>query len=118
MDTETLTKRRALLYGLRYLAREKLQTDPRLLPLLPLTKVKEYGVFPVARYGDLLVVAFALPDELQVKELALITNCRIAPALSTARAIGEAITKSYGVSLYELPKWERDATSLLSPARS
>ena len=95
MDAETVTKRYALFCGFRYLPCEKLRTTPQILHLIPLSYAKQYGAFPVKRYGDLLVVAFAWPEASAVKALEAIANCRIAPAVSTADAIREAIATSY-----------------------
>ena len=118
MDPERLTQCCALFYGFRYLPRERLRTSPQILHLVPLTYAKEHGAFPVQRYGDLLVTAFAWPEVSRIKALEMMTNCRVAPALASADAIRKAIAFSYGILSQELPNWGQDATHLLVPQGS
>lgn len=60
---------------------------------------KKYVVIPVSKADSTLVVAFADPTNIYVKDdLALLTRCKIEPVVASEVAIHRAIEKYYNVS--------------------
>lgn len=75
------------------------EIDPEAVKLVSAAVCKKHGVMPVQKAGKSLVVAFADPSNLFIKDdLSLITRCKIEVVVASESAIAQAIEKYYGTS--------------------
>jgi type IV pilus assembly protein PilB len=73
------------------------EIDPAVISLVPREICDRHTLIPIQKAGTTLVVAFADPSNLVVKEdLRFITRCRIQAVVGTETAIASAIDKNYG----------------------
>lgn len=76
------------------------QIDPNVTALITREVCEKNTLIPLQKAGTTLVVAFADPSNIIVKEdLRFITRCRIQAVVGTESAIGAAIEKNYGGSI-------------------
>ena len=75
----------------------KFEIDPELIKLVPRRICEKHRVIPIQKAGRTLVVAFADPSNIYVKDdLSLLTRCKIEAVLSTDSAIVATIETHYG----------------------
>jgi type IV pilus assembly protein PilB len=73
------------------------EIDPAVISLVPREICDRHTLIPIQKAGTTLVVAFADPSNIVVKEdLRFITRCRIQAVVGTETAIASAIDKNYG----------------------
>lgn len=73
------------------------EIDPSVISLIPRDVCDKNTLVPLQKAGSTLVVAFADPSNIMVKEdLRFISRCRIQAVVGTESAIGAAIERYYG----------------------
>ncbi|MGZ3744107.1 MAG: type IV-A pilus assembly ATPase PilB [Pseudobdellovibrionaceae bacterium] len=73
------------------------EVDASVVNLVPREICDKHTLIPIQKAGNTLVVAFADPSNIIVKEdLRFITRCRIQAVVGTESAIASAIDKNYG----------------------
>lgn len=76
------------------------EIDQSVTSLIPKELCERNTLIPLQKAGTTLVVAFADPTNIIIKEdLRFITRCRIQAVVGTESAIGSAIEKYYGASI-------------------
>src|SRR5689334_868298 len=86
-------------YGLPTVDLFNFEVDPEAVKLVPRQVCAKHMVIPVSRAGKSLVVAFADPSNIYVKDdLSLLTRCKIEVVVASEPAIQAAIEKHYGMS--------------------
>ncbi len=76
------------------------EIDPSVIAMVPRDLCEKHTLIPLQRAGSTLVVAFADPSNIMVKEdLRFIARCRIQAVVGTESAIVSAIEKYYGGSI-------------------
>lgn len=76
------------------------QIDPNVVALVSKEICEKNSLIPLQKAGNTLVVAFADPSNIIVKEdLRFLTRCRIQAVVGTETAIAGAIEKNYGGSI-------------------
>lgn len=88
------------------------EIDPAVISLVPREICDRHSLIPIQKAGATLVVAFADPSNIVVKEdLRFITRCRIQAVVGTEVAIAAAIDKNYGglISAKTLNSMSNDA---------
>jgi type IV pilus assembly protein PilB len=84
-------------YGLPTIDLFGFEVDPLALKLLSRQVCEKHMVIPVSRAGKSLVVAFADPSNIYVKDdLALLTRCKIEAVVAAESSILSSIDKYYG----------------------
>ncbi len=81
--------------------------DTSLIKIIPYDKAKRYGIFPLCKEGDSIVVAMSDPQDIIVlDDLKILTKCDVRPVLSGKSDISLSIEKYYQSddSLYDLLK--------------
>jgi type IV pilus assembly protein PilB len=75
------------------------EVDPEGIKMLSRTICEKHMVLPISKAGKSLVVAFADPSNIYVKDdLALLTRCKIEAVVASETSINSAIDKYYGGS--------------------
>jgi type IV pilus assembly protein PilB len=86
-------------YSLPTIDLNNFEIDPEAVKLVSAAVCRKHGVMPVQKAGKSLVVAFADPSNLFIKDdLSLITRCKIEVVVASESAINHAIEKHYGSS--------------------
>jgi type IV pilus assembly protein PilB len=86
-------------YSLPTIDLNNFEIDPESVKLVSAAVCRKHGVMPVQKAGKSLVVAFADPSNLFIKDdLSLITRCKIEAVVASESAINHAIEKHYGSS--------------------
>ncbi|QDK37352.1 type IV-A pilus assembly ATPase PilB [Bdellovibrio sp. NC01] len=76
------------------------EIDASVIAMIPRDMCEKHTLIPLQRAGSTLVVAFADPSNIMVKEdLRFIARCRIQAVVGTESAISAAIEKYYGGSI-------------------
>lgn len=84
-------------YNLPIIDLSKFEIDPDLIKLVPRRICEKHRVIPIQKAGRTVVVAFADPSNIYVKDdLNLLTRCKIESVLSSDSAIMSAIGRHYG----------------------
>ena len=84
-------------YKLPIIDLSKFEVDPDLIKLVPRRMCEKHRVIPIQKAGRTLVVAFADPSNIYIKDdLGLLTRCKIESVLSPSGAIVAAIDRHYG----------------------
>lgn len=84
-------------YGLPTVDLNSFEPDPAAVKLLNKQVCEKHCVLPITKAGNSLVVAFADPSNLYVKDdLALLTRCKIEVVVASEAAILAVIEKIYG----------------------
>lgn len=84
-------------YGYPTIDLASFELDEDAVKLLSPQICKKHGVIPIQKSGRSLVVAFADPSNLFVKDdLSLLTRCKIEIVVASEKAIHAAIEKAYG----------------------
>ena len=74
----------------------RLTVNEELLQVIPQDVALDYGVFPVAKVGDVLTVAVADPfDVLKLDDLRIITGCTLRAVVSTEDAVKGAVERAF-----------------------
>lgn len=85
-------------YGLPTIDLSNFEVDPEAIRMLSRQVCEKHVVIPVSRAGKNLVVAFADPSNIYVKDdLALLTRCKIEAVVASESAIHAAIDKNFGM---------------------
>ncbi len=75
---------------------DKIQTDDKLITLLPQNLANYYGVIPVSRVANVLTLAVSNPfDILQLDDVQIVTGCEIRPVICTDYGVKKAIPEIY-----------------------
>ncbi len=83
-------------YGLPSIDLDQFEIDSEALKALPHDVCVKHCVVPVSKAGSTLVVAFADPSNMFVRDdLAFISKCKIEPVVAAESAIVRAIEKNY-----------------------
>ncbi len=83
-------------YSLPTIDLNNFEIDPEAVKLVSAAVCRKHGVMPVQKAGKSLVVAFADPSNLFIKDdLSLITRCKIEVVVASESAINNAIEKYY-----------------------
>lgn len=86
-------------YDLPTIDLRNFECDPAAIGIIPKQTCLKYNVIPVSKAGKTLVVAFADPSNIFVKDdLALMTRCKIEVVVAAELSIKSAIEKYYGPS--------------------
>ena len=97
VSDEDITKVLSEEYNLPIIDLGKFEVDPDLVKLVPRRICEKHRVIPIQKAGRTLVVAFADPSNIYVKDdLGLLTRCKIESVLSSDSAILAAIDRHYG----------------------
>ncbi|MGE0526426.1 MAG: type IV-A pilus assembly ATPase PilB [Bdellovibrionales bacterium] len=84
-------------YGLPTIDLGSFEVDPEALKTLTRQVCEKHMVIPVSKAGKSLVVAFADPSNIYVKDdLALLTRCKIEMVVASETSIQNALDKYYG----------------------
>lgn len=76
------------------------EIEPAVIAMIPKDVCEKHSLIPLQKAGNTLVVAFADPSNIIVKEdLRFITRCRIQAVVGTESAIVSGIEKYYGGSI-------------------
>lgn len=82
--------------GLPYIAVNKYNIDPQIVRLIPKDVAQKERVIALDRIGEILSVVMVNPLSDEKKDyLEKLTQCRIAPFISTKTEIEEAIARNY-----------------------
>lgn len=86
-------------YGLPTVDLYNFEVDPEAVKLIPRQICYKHLVMPVSKAGKSLVVAFADPSNIYVKDdLSLLTRCKIEVVVASEPAIINSIERHYGTS--------------------
>ncbi|MGE4130704.1 MAG: type IV-A pilus assembly ATPase PilB [Bdellovibrionales bacterium] len=86
-------------YNLPTIELATFEVDPEALKMLTRAMCEKHVVLPVSKAGKVLVVAFADPSNIYVKDdLALLTRCKIEAVVASEAGIFAAVDKYYGGS--------------------
>lgn len=89
---------------------EQFEIDQEALKAIPRDVCEKHMVIPVSRSGNILVIAFADPTNMYVRDdIALLSRCKIEVVVAPETAISRAIEK-----YYQSAKKSADMTSLAS----
>ena len=84
-------------YGLPTIDLGNFEVDPEAIKMLTRQVCEKHMVLPVSKAGKSLVVAFADPSNIYVKDdLALLTRCKIEAVIASENSINLAIDKYFG----------------------
>ncbi len=98
LDYDTMRKKVASIYGLPTIDLRSFELDKEALKLLSGKECRKHMVIPVSKAGSSLVVAFADPTNIVVKDrIAYITHCKIQIVVALDVEINKAIEKYYGL---------------------
>ena len=88
---------------------DQFEIDQDALKAIPREVCEKHMVIPVSRAGNILVVAFADPTNMYVRDdIALLSRCKVEPVVAPETSIVKAIEKYY------LKKQSKDMNSLAS----
>lgn len=83
-------------YQMPFIELNDFEIDQAALNILNPEQCKKYCVMPISRAGNTLVVAFADPSNLFIRDdISYLTKCKIEPVVATERGIRRAIDKYY-----------------------
>lgn len=100
LKSDELREQLANLYGFPALDLESFEPDADALKLLTGDICKKHVVIPISRAGGSLVVAFADPSDIFVRDdLSYLTRCKIQPVVALDTEINKAIGKYYGTAI-------------------
>lgn len=101
---EKVTEARAMQLDVPYVNLQEHTFDPETLNLIPESLARQYGIIPIRKSGDTLVVAMANPIDVEGTDLAHVeTKLRLEPALATEWRIIDAIDRHYGADEMQDP---------------
>jgi len=84
---------------------DQFEPDPDALKALPMEVCQKHCVIPVSKAGNVLVVAFADPSNIFVRDdLSFVSKCKIEVVVAAETAINKAIEKHYGKGKSDLGK--------------
>jgi len=89
--------------------------DPAVIGLISYDIAKRYGVFPLRKENDILILAMSNPqDVIALDDIQIITKLKAQPILCTRNEINNCIDKCYQVddSLYDILKNVTDDTKI------
>lgn len=104
---EDLVRISSKIFKLPVLDTERETVDSSCAKLIPYEKAKQYGVFPVRKDADTLVLAMSDPNDIFVQDdIKIITNLKIQPLLSKKSQIRQYQEKYYHSvdEIYDLVK--------------
>ncbi len=97
IDPQTLREKFADMYGFPAVDLATFELDQEALGMLSVDQCRKHTVIPVSKAGNSLVVAFADPTNIFVKDdIAFLTRCKIQPVVALDIEILSAIEKYYG----------------------
>lgn len=86
------------LYGVPSVDLSSFEIPPDAIASLDVSICQKYNVIPISKAGSILVVAFADPSNIFVKDdLAFITKCKVEPVVATEVSIQKSIERYYRV---------------------
>ena len=97
IDPQSLREKLADMYGFPAIDLMSFELDKEALSLLSVEQCRKHTVIPVSKAGGSLVVAFADPTNIFVKDdIAFVTRCKIQPVVALDQEIEAAIERYYG----------------------
>ena len=98
LDYNTMREKIADMYGLPTIDLKTFDLDKEALELLPAKECRKNMVIPISKAGNSLVVAFADPTNIVVKDrISYITRCKVQIVVALDIEINKAIDRYYGV---------------------
>lgn len=98
VDNKTMREKVADMLGFPSIDLATFEISQDALELMTADQCKKHTVIPVSRAGTNLVVAFADPTNIFIKDdIAFVTRCKIQPVVALDVEINKAIEKYYGV---------------------
>jgi type IV pilus assembly protein PilB len=98
LDEQTLREKLADASGFPAIDLNSFEVEQDALSLLSVEQCRKHTVIPVSRAGSSLVVAFADPTNIFIKDdIAFLTRCKIQPVVALDIEIKRAIDKYYGL---------------------
>lgn len=96
VDTQTMREKVADMYGFPAIDLNSFELDEEALKLLTGEQCRKHTVIPVSKAGGSLVVAFADPTNIFIKDdIAFLTRCKIQPVVALDIEINRAIERYY-----------------------
>jgi len=87
----------AIQHDFPYLPLANYDIDSEVLKLIPESVVRQHGILPVDKMGDILTLAMADPlDSQAIEEIQALTKCKTEIFVSTYTEVKEAIERFYG----------------------
>lgn len=100
ISEDDLAKCLSVQFKVPYLPIKDYEIADEIIKLVPVDIVEKYWLVPIDRMGDVISVVMVYPlDEQILKELEIITNCRIQPFVGIISDIAQAIESYYHVSI-------------------
>ena len=97
LDYDTMREKVASMYGLPTIDLQSFDLDKEALKLLSGKECRKHTVIPVSKAGGSLVVAFADPTNIVVKDrISYITHCKVQMVVALDIEINRAIERHYG----------------------
>ena len=94
---EQITEARALQLDVAYVNLQEQELDPEIVGLISESVARPYGILPIKKVGNRLIVAMANPLDVEAIDLVQFeTKCRVDPALATEWRIAECIDRQCG----------------------
>ena len=98
LDHNTMREKVASMYDLPTIDLNSFELDIEALKLLTGKECKKNGVIPVSKAGNSLVVAFANPSNIVVRDrIAYLTRCKVQMVVALDVEINSAIERYYGL---------------------
>jgi type IV pilus assembly protein PilB len=115
IQEEDLIKISSRVFNMPVLGLGREEIDPSATKLISYDVAKRYGIFPVRREGDTLLLAMSNPqDIIALDDIKIMTNLKIKPILSKKSDIANCIEKYYHLddALYDILKNIVDDTKI------
>jgi type IV pilus assembly protein PilB len=107
LEEEDLIKTAAKVFKKKTVNLDKENIDSDLVKMVPYNTARKYGVFPINKKGDSLVLAMSdVQDIMALDDISMLIKNKVEPVLCTRAQISEYIEKFYKTkdSLYDLLK--------------
>ncbi|MBY0384428.1 type IV-A pilus assembly ATPase PilB [bacterium] len=96
MNAQELGEELAEFYQMPFIELNDFEIDQSALNILSAEQCKKYCVMPLSKAGSTLVVAFADPTNLFMRDdISYLTKCKVEPVVATEKGIRKAIEKYY-----------------------
>jgi type IV pilus assembly protein PilB len=84
-------------YGIPSIVLSRIEIDPDVLALVPVSVAKMYDVLPIKRHGTALTLAMADPTNVfAIDNVAFLTELQVTPVVASQAAIHKAMVRMYG----------------------
>jgi len=97
LDEESILETKAALWNVPYIDLSNYEVDPEVLELISDKAARQYKFFPLFRIDGTLLIAMSDPKDVKViDKVTQLTQLEVSPALSSEKAIMDAIERYYG----------------------